>query len=883
MSMTETELQRLVDEQAALRRVATLVAEGAPSEQLLAVVAEQLAQVFDVTSVSIARYEPDDMLTVRAAYGPPEVAPAAGSRFPIQGPTVVARARDTGRPARMDDYSGLPGPIAELCRRTGVTSAVGVPIAVAGQRLWGAILISSSTPGPLPDDTEERLQRFAQLIATAIANSEARDELEQLADEQAALRRIATLVAQEAPEGDVLALIGQECTRLFGGDEMRIVRYDDGPSQVVVASSGRSAEAFPLGSRHRLGGHNTSTMVFETGRPARIDSYLATATGDIAESFRPAGLQCAVATPIFVEGRLWGAMGLGSRSGPMPPSTEARLGAFTELMATAIANTESRAQGQRLADEQAALRHVATLVAAGASQAELFDAVVQQAAELLGGAFTALLRYDDEDGNGTIVAVCGAPPAYHPGLRVGGDDDGGPSRVFRTRATVRIDDYPSAAGADPERARESGLRSAVATPIVVEGRMWGMLGVLDAAGPLPPDTERRLEAFAELVATAIANTESRGRADRLAREQAALRRVATMIAREAPAEDVFATVAEEVARLFAVEGSLLVRYEPEGEVTVIGRFGRSLQLGRRYRLGGRNLASRLQDTQASARFDDYAQASGEIAQGLQDVGIRAVAAAPVMVDGRVWGLLGIGTSRSDPLPPDAETRIHQFTDLVGTAIANLQGRADLVASRARVVAASDETRRRIERDLHDGAQQRLVSTVLKLRLAREAADSDPDAVPGLLDEAIGNAEQAMDELGELVHGILPPVLAQGGLGSALRSLGRRMPLPVTVDSDVDHVAPDIAATAYFVVAEALTNVIKHAQATAAKVTVRAGASLRLEVSDDGVGGARADGGGLVGLADRLAVFAGHLQLESPPGGGTTLVADIPVGRRATDG
>jgi len=219
--------------------------------------------------------------------------------------------------------------------------------------------------------------------------------------------------------------------------------------------------------------------------------------------------------------------------------------------------------------------------------------------------------------------------------------------------------------------------------------------------------------------------------------------------------------------------------------------------------------------------------------------------------------------------------------LVATAISNLQARAELAASRARIAAAADDERRRVVRDLHDGAQQRLVHTVISLKLAQQALAKGAENGPLLVQEAIGNAEQATAEVRELAHGILPAVLTHGGLRDGIDALGARAPVPVEIDVSVDRLPAPVEATAYFVVAEALTNVAKHASAARARVVARIqDGTLRVEVRDDGIGGARADGTGLVGLADRLAVLDGRLEVDSPPGAGTHLTATIPLARSA---
>ena len=233
--------------------------------------------------------------------------------------------------------------------------------------------------------------------------------------------------------------------------------------------------------------------------------------------------------------------------------------------------------------------------------------------------------------------------------------------------------------------------------------------------------------------------------------------------------------------------------------------------------------------------------------------------------------------RPEPLPAGTEARIGKFTELVATAISNIQARSDLAASRARIVAAADDERRRVVRDLHDGAQQRLVHTVITLKLARRALErGDGDAVE-LVGEALGQAERAIDELRELAHGILPSALAHGGLRAGVEALAGRMPLPVEVGVSVGRLPRPVEASAYFVVAEALTNVAKHSRAGRAAVTAHIeDGTLQVRVRDDGVGGARADGSGLLGLADRLAVLDGRLDVENLADGGTLVAAAIPL-------
>jgi PAS domain S-box-containing protein len=367
--------------------------------------------------------------------------------------------------------------------------------------------------------------------------------------------------------------------------------------------------------------------------------------------------------------------------------------------------------------------------------------------------------------------------------------------------------------------------------------------------------------------------------ERLAAEQAALRRVATLVVRGVPAAEVFSAVAEELERLFDAQATIIARLEPDGTMTIVASRGGAsdeMPVGSRLKLESGMVLARAIRTARSARVDDYSHASGFLGEMTQRTGVRCSVAVPIMVEASLWGSMGAGTERQQ-FPADTEQRMAEFTELVGTAISNIQAREDLAASRARIVAAADEERRRVVRDLHDGAQQRLVHTIITLKLAHQALQPNQGPASELVNEALDQAERTNLELRELAHGILPAVLTHGGLRAAVAALASRTPVPVEVTVSVDRLPGPVEATAYFVVAEALTNLAKHARATGA--TVRAhveDGTLQLQVRDDGVGGARPDGSGLVGLADRLAVLDGRLRVESPTDGGTLVTADIPL-------
>jgi signal transduction histidine kinase len=372
--------------------------------------------------------------------------------------------------------------------------------------------------------------------------------------------------------------------------------------------------------------------------------------------------------------------------------------------------------------------------------------------------------------------------------------------------------------------------------------------------------------------------ELRGFAD----EQAALRRVATLVARAASPADVLTAVAEEAGRLLAADYATMNRYGPDDTESVVAMWssaGAALPVGATARLGGRNLQTKIFRTRRPARIDDYAAASGPLAEAARQFGLRAAVGAPVSVEGRLWGVMLVG-SLSEPLPAGTETRLAGFTELAGTAIANAEAQAALTASRARIVATADATRRRIERNLHDGAQQRLVCLTLDLRAAEAALAAGTGGVAQVGDVAAG-LDDVLEELREIAHGLHPAILADGGLRLALKTLARRSPVPVDLDVSVEGRLPEpVETAAYYTIAEALTNIVKHARATTADVQVaKSDGVLHVHVRDNGRGGADfSHGSGLVGLKDRAEALGGNLDLRSPPGEGTTLEITLPLGQ-----
>lgn len=380
-----------------------------------------------------------------------------------------------------------------------------------------------------------------------------------------------------------------------------------------------------------------------------------------------------------------------------------------------------------------------------------------------------------------------------------------------------------------------------------------------------------------------AEAEERGaQAAALARQQAALRRVATLVARTAEPSEVYAVAVGELARGLDVEHVTLTLFDEESrECEVVAARdipGKPhLAVGERFALEGDSLNILVRDTGEAARIDDYGSAKGPIAERLRELGLRSGVGCPVTVDGRVRGALIVGSVRDGLLPPETEERISDFADLVSTAIGNAETRAELTASRARIVAAADQARRGIERDLHDGAQQRIVSLGLGLRALEASLPTGDAALHNQVDNLIHGMADLYTELQELSRGVHPAILSKGGLGPAIKTLARRSPVPVALDLSVDRRFDEsVEVAAYYVVAEALTNVAKHAQAT--EVEIRAGLDgddLVLEVADNGVGGAAAGGGsGLLGLKDRVEAVSGRLDVSSSAGGGTSVSARI---------
>ena len=717
-------------------------------------------------------------------------------------PLVVADAARDDRFARDPYFAGLT-----CC------SVLAVPVFSRGALRAVLLLENRLLGGAFAARRLDAVNLIAGQLAVSLDNAQLYAEVGRIAGEQAALRRVAMLVAQAVPPEAVFAAVAGEAGQLLGVDAAVLIRYDPQDAITVVGAwtSTGAAPPTPVGGQLPLGGDNVSTLVFRTGQAARTDyAVVSGVLGDVAT--RDWGWRAAVGVPIRVDGRLWGALIVAlTRGESLPSDTEARLAGFTELVATAIANAQARTDLRGVAEEQAALRRVATLVARGAAPEQVFAAVTEEFARLVPVDVAAMARFEP-DGTLVYVASWGRGVDFIPvGSRWTVDGKNIVTDIVETGRSARVENQAGATGSLADLIRAMGIRSLIGTPVVVEGRLWGSIGAGSTLEePLPLDAEARLASFTELMATAIANAESRAALARVAGEQAALRRVATLVARAAAPAEVFAAVSEEAGRLLHAHHAWMARYDPDGARTMVASWsstGAAVSIGGRARLGGRNLATLIFHAGQPARIDDYANASGPAADIAQEMGFGASVGVPISVEGRLWGVLAVASAR-EPLPAGAEARLAGFTKLVATAVANAQAQAEVTASRARIVAAADETRRRIERDLHDGVQQRLVIQALMLSGIR-------DRVAGGRTRRCGRGAGRAGRHAPGTAGPLPGRASghpgRGRPRAAIRALARRSPLPVRVQMRADGRLPgSCEVTAYYVAAEAFTNAAKHA-------------------------------------------------------------------------
>jgi signal transduction histidine kinase len=537
-----------------------------------------------------------------------------------------------------------------------------------------------------------------------------------------------------------------------------------------------------------------------------------------------------------------------------------------------------------VAAEQSALRRVAELVARQGSSDQVFALVSGEISRLLGVNLVRTVRLE-QDGSTTVLASLGKEvDRMPPGAKVTWPEGSVTEQILRTGRPVRVDDYAPVHGPVAAILRAEGVRCAAGGPIVVDGRVWGTMVVAsESPQRLPPGSEDRVAKFAELVSTAISNIESRAKIERLVAEQSALRRVATLVAREHSPDDLFATLAEELGVLLEVDASAILRYETDFGATVVAGWSAGeihIPVGEQLSLQGDNLSVEVRRTGLPQRKEDYGDAAGPIASIVREQAIQSAVATPIVVEGASWGVIAVLSRGFEPLPPDTEARLTEFSRHAGVAVANDKSRSDLAKSRARIVRAGDEARRRFERDLHDGAQQRLVSLGLELRAAETSVPPELGDVHRVLSRLATGINEVVDDLRELSRGLHPAVLAEGGLAPALSSLARRSAVPVEMKLTLtdERLEEPIEVAAYYVTSEALTNTAKHAGASRVELSVtRRDGWLELSVSDDGRGGADASGGsGLTGLVDRVEAIGGSIDIDSRRDIGTTIRVRLPI-------
>jgi signal transduction histidine kinase len=703
-------------------------------------------------------------------------------------------------------------------------------------------------------------------------------DLRDLAEQQGALRRVATLVARGAEPEELFGAIATETARLLGVDAISLIRWDPHArmfTQIAITYDERAV--IPSGSRVGIKDSPLGALILATGRPARINDY-ARLPGRVPARHVANGFGQGIGAPIIVNGAVWGYIGAYSQAGEaLPDGWEERLAEFTNLMAMAVANVEARDELRDLADSQGALRRVATLAAQGGEPQAVFTAVATEAAHLLGVGAVSLIRWDPDAHlltkiYGTHGQRAAAPDGSSWTLADGPESE----LVVRTGHPARIDDWTVLPGEIAARHVANGFGQCVAAPIYVEGELWGILSAFGEAGQvLPPGSEHRLADFTILIASAIANAQARDELRALAEQQgAALRRVATLVAQQASPTVIFGAVAGEASRALRVPHVDVVRREADGRLTQLGSTVTAGSASSyRHRSAGivasqDRVARAVIATRHAAR-DDEADTS--------------TVGAPVSVDGAIWGVIIV--TADEVLPADTETRLTDFTHLVASSISNVAARDKLIASRARIVSASDETRRRIERNLHDGVQQRILAIALGLRAVRAQSQLPTRAEEGL-DQVAADLESVLEEIRVFSRGLHPALLSRSGLGPSLRDLARRSPIPVDVDaSGIPRLPQPVETAIYYVVSEALANAAKHSRADGVTVTVTADhEAARARVSDDGAGGASpGNGTGLIGLIDRVEALGGRLILDSLPGQGTTISVELPLTPQAIDG
>jgi signal transduction histidine kinase len=694
-------------------------------------------------------------------------------------------------------------------------------------------------------------------------------------DLEKVLRRAATLVAQGTDPGDLFTAVADQVMSMLGLATLAVTTVDSKTNAWETVFTHGDGDDVPGGEL--ADSHPLAQLVTATYRPSRINlgDQKSTTWGPAASR----GPSVGVASPLIIDGSLWGCIaGYGRLGEDVPPEAEVVLAEFANLMAISISNAQRREQVRDLARSQDALRRVATLVANEADPQVVFAAVAKETAALLGVEAVSLIRYDAETKSWVkIFATHGIRAATPFGVSWPFHDCPEGDLVLRSGRPGRVDDWSELPGEVAARHRDRGFGQAVAAPIILDGTHLGHIAAYGEANEvLPAGCEVRLADFTQLVASAISNTRARDDLQRLAQQGAALKRVATLVAQRADEKRIFDAVAEEASRAFRVLRVDVCRSSEDGSGSVLGSTeqqepGVVPTLPTR----GQYVMTTVLTGARADRCDVWDDAARpELA--IESERFNSVAGAPIWVEGQIWGVI-VALSET-VLASDVETRLGDFADLVSGSIANVQARNELIASRARIVAASDEARRRIERNLHDGIQQRVVSLGLSLRAVRSRFSSPADVQLGL-DEVGRELATVLEEIQIFSQGLHPALLSRSGLGPSLRALARRSPIPIELDIAAERLPESVETAVYYVVSEALANATKHSAATVVCISVRCGDGVvRAVVTDDGVGGAtrRRGGSGLIGLVDRVETLGGTFALTSPRDQGTTVAIELPI-------
>ena len=573
-----------------------------------------------------------------------------GGRWSLVGENLSSQVAQTGRPARIDSYSDASGPLAVASAERGIRSGVGTPIVVEG-RLWGVMVVGSMKEQPLEADTEARLAAFTELVATAIANVESRAGIARLAEEQGALRRVATLVARGVPAREVFDAVASETKRIFEFDTATLLRLEPDGFITTVASVATLPLLTAVGDRRTPLAGGPVDRVLRTGRPARIDGFEGE-PGSPGDQLNTHGYGGAAAAPIFVEGRLWGVVRAAwSKERSVPLGSEDRLLQFSELIATALANAEAREELRRVADEQAALRRVAMLVARASRRQRVFAAVPEEVGRLLSveGAFLVRLRVGRRRNDPRREEP--QPTARLPERSANAGDHTWPAsargaaRPGALLASITMRQPPGRAPVRhqiPPRRRRSPSRVVCGATSASHPRARSRRQVQRCASPH----------FTEIAATAIANSQARGELRTIADEQAALRRVATLVAEAALPADVFASVAEEVGRLLAVDAAAVRRYLADDTAEILAQWsptGEFIPVGLRAQPVRGTVTATVRETGRPARVDRYTDDAGGAAR---EIGIRSAVGVPITVEGELWGLIAVVSRGEEPPPPE---------------------------------------------------------------------------------------------------------------------------------------------------------------------------------------------------------------------------------------